>query len=297
MQKPSFISRYAPCMAAPTRAKRRLGAFLLELRTRAGKSTVAVAKYLKTADSTVSRYESGQVLPVWSTVLNLVNFYEGSAAEITTASQLWEEARDEAPPVRLPAGTPKSFRRLVNAEREAKSVRTIAPIVWPGLLQDESYAQALFAAGHRFHDPDTRVDGAINVRLNRQLRLQDPDFEYHAILDEGVVRRLVGGAKVSRKQLLHVLTTMELPNVTVQVVAFQAGAYGLSAGGCVIVDYPGDDDPPGVYLEYPAGGAWVENAKDVSRFTTMFTDATKAALSPSDTAGLLHQQLRALEIT
>jgi hypothetical protein len=260
-------------------------------------STVEVATHLKTSDSTVSRYESGQVLAVWSTVLNLVNLYCGTEEEIGNVSRLWEDAKDEAPPVRMPAGTPKSFRRLVNAEREARSVRTIAPIVWPGLLQSEVYAQELFAAGHRFHDPDTRVDGAITVRLNRQLRLQDPAFEYHAILDEGVVRRLVGGVKVSRKQLLHVLTVMELPNVTVQVVPFDAGAYGLSAGGCVIVDYPGDDDPPGVYLEYPAGGAWVENAKDVSRFTTMFDDATKAALNSSDTAELLHQRLRALETT
>jgi transcriptional regulator with XRE-family HTH domain len=285
-------------MTAPTRAKRRLGALLLELRGRTGKSTVEVAEHLKTANSSVSRYESGLVLPVWSTVLNLVNLYGGSAAEITTASQLWEDAKDEAPPVRLPAGTPKSFRRLVNAEREAKSVRTLAPIVMPGLLQGEPYAQALFAAGHRFHDPDSRVDGAINVRLARQQRLEEKDpipLAFHAVLDEGVIRRQVGGPAVMRKQLLHVLMLIERPNVTVQVVPFEVGAYGLSAGGCVIVDYPGDDDPPGVYLEYPAGGAWVENVDDVQRFTTMFDDAVLTALTPADTVELIHQQIRALE--
>lgn len=284
-------------MAAPTRAKRRLGAFLLDLRTAARKTTLDVALHLKTSDSTVSRYESGHVLPVWSTVLNLINLYGGSAEDLTQASRLWEDARDEAPPVRMPASTPKSFRRLVNAEREATAIHAYGPIVWPALLQRPPYASALIEAGLSFHGhADRGASDAVNVRMNRQKLLERADLEYHVIVDEAVIRRVVGGPEIAHQQIEHVMNLMERPNVTVGVVPFSAGAYGLSNGPYVIVDHPGAtaDEPGSVYLEYPAGGAWVENGVDVKRFTTMFQE-TSAALDPSTTVDLLHSQLRALE--
>jgi transcriptional regulator with XRE-family HTH domain len=283
-------------MAATTRAKKRLGAFLTELRSRTGRALIDPATELKTSESTLSRYESGQVLPVWSTVLALANSYGASAGELARATRLWEDAKDEPKPVRLPASTPKSFRRLVNAEREAESIRTIQLSVIHGLLQTERYTQALFAAGHRFHDLESQVDGAIAVRSARKQRLDEPDpLHLHAILDEAAISRQVGGSAIMLEQLEHLLTMGKRSTITVQVMPFAAGAYGLSAGACAIVDYPEADDTPGVYLEYPAGGAWVENAEDVQRFTTMFSDAVLAALTPADTADLIQQQIRALK--
>jgi hypothetical protein len=86
----------------------------------------------------------------------------------------------------------------------------------------------------------------------------------------------------------------ERPNITVQVIPFQAGGYGAMAGSCVIVDYLEPDDPPGVYLEYPAGGNWVNNPEDVTRFTTMFDEVTRLAHTPADTVTLIHQQRQSL---
>jgi hypothetical protein len=261
-------------------------------------TTVEVALQLKTADSTVSRYESGQVLPVWATVLSLITLYGGSADDITTATQFWESAKDEAPPVRMPAGTPKSFRRLVNAEREASVIRAFGPIVWPGVLQLSTYATALVEAGRGFSGAPDRKNGAVNVRMTRQQLLERSDLLYNAVVDEAVIRRVVGGPEVARQQIEHVLNLMERPNVKVRVVPFGTGAYGLSNGPYVIVDHPGatPDEPGSVYLEYPAGGVWVENGEDVRRFTTMFSEVS-AALDLSSTVELLHSQLRALEGT
>lgn len=282
-------------MATVTRAKRRLGAFLLELRGQASRTTIDAAAELKTSDSTVSRYESGHVLPVWSTVLTLLRYYDAGDAEHKRATQLWEDAKDEAPPVRLPAGTPKSFRRLVSAEREAETERTIERSVIPGLLQTAEYARALVGAGHRFNDPDAPVDRVVGPRLTRQERLVDPaPLEFHAVIDEATIRRVVGSPDTMRDQLDHLLTLAERPNVTIQIMPFLAGAYGTTSGACIIIGYAEPDDLPNVYLEYPAGGAWVENEADVQRFTTMFEDAVQAALPPGDTADLIREQIRAL---
>lgn len=282
-------------MATVTRAKRRLGTFLLSMREANGKTLTAAATELKTAESTVSRYESGHVLPVWPTVLALLNLFEADAEQRTEATRLWETARNDPPPVRLPTGTLKSFRRMVSAEREAEVECTVELSVVPGLLQTEGYMRALLGSAHRFVDPAGRVDRVVPTRAARQELLTDSDpLTFHAVIDEAAIRRVVGGRAVMREQLEHLLQAGEKANVTVQVAPFGVGAYGPMAGACIILTY--GDGTSGVYLEYPAGGAWVENEDDVGRFNAMFEDAVQAALNPTDTADLIRQQLRALEL-
>jgi hypothetical protein len=243
----------------------------------------------------VSRYESGHVLPVWSTVLALAHFYGVTKEELAHAAQLWERARDEPKPVRLPAGADKAFRRLVNAEREADGLRVLATEVVPGLLQVRPYIDALFEAARHFHSPALNVETAAAVRLGRQDRLTGPEpMALHVVLDESAVRREVGGPAVLREQLAHLLAMGELPHVTIQVVPFSAGAYALSSGRFVLVDYSGENEPSNVYVEYPAGGAWLEDGKTVRGLAALFEDAAKTALSPGDSAHLIQRRIEVL---
>jgi transcriptional regulator with XRE-family HTH domain len=282
-------------MATPTRAKKRLGSFLAQLRASAKISALTAAKELKTTDATVSRYESGHVLPVWATVRTLMVFYKASVEDENRGAELWEQAREEPTPVRLPAGTPKGFRRLVNAEREAKTERELAPCTIPGLLQTEPYARALVAAAHRFRDPASRLDSVVTTRFARQELLEGPDaLALHAVIDEAAISRKIGDAPVMREQLAHLLAVGEQPNITIQVLEFDVGAYGTMSGSCIIIGYPEPEETPGVYLEYPAGGAWVDDEEDVSRFTTMFDDVSAQALSPAETSQLIRRRMRAL---
>ena len=282
-------------MATPTRLKKRLGTFLREVRQGAGKSMDQAADHLRVERPTVSRYESGEALPVWSTVHMLLSFYGASDEVLAQAARLHEEAKDEPRSVRLPAGAPKAFRKLVNAERDAVRERELAPYVVPGLLQTRRYAQALVHAAHVFYKPDMRPDGVVTARMNRQKPLEGSDpMELHVLLDEAVIRREIGGSEVLREQLKHLLAVAERSTITLQVIPYAAGAYGTMNGSFIIVDYPEADTVPGVYLEYPAGGEWVDNAEDVQRFITAFDQATARALSPADTTHLIQQQLEAL---
>ena len=283
-------------MATPTRAKRRFGAFLRDLRNKAGLTAEQVTLKLKAKGPTTSRYESGEVKPPWGTVLFLLDCYDATPEQKLEAERLWEEANEEPPSVRLPSGAHRAFRKLVNAEREATRERVIAPLVLPSLLQTEPYVRALLDAGFRLRDPKTRPDSVIDVRRKRQARLtdaSDPLF-LHALIDEVILHRTVGSHAVLRQQLAHLLVVAELPNVTLQVVPFDAGAYGTMNGSCVIVDYPEPDATSGIYLEYPAGGAWVDDQDDVQRFTTMFDDVARLALKPADTTNLIHERMKTL---
>jgi DNA-binding XRE family transcriptional regulator len=283
-------------VAAPTRAKRRLGKFLADLRERDEVFPQDAARELKASKSTLLRYESGDVMPVWSTVQSLLRLYNASDDEHRQAEELWQDAHDEPSPVRVPAGTPTNFRKLVARERDAETIRAIEPLLVPGLLQTEHYARALMTAGRRLFDVPSRADSAVSSRLTRQKRLEGGDpLRLHAVLDQGVITREIGGADVLRDQLAHLLEVGARSNITLQVVPFAAGAYGPMAGACTIVGYPDPGEPPNVYLEYPAGGAWVENVDDVQKFVAVFDDATELALSPDDTADLIRQRKEALE--
>ncbi len=283
-------------MITPTRAKFRLGKYLAELRNRAGFSRVAAAEYIKTNESSVGRYEAGHVLPTWGTVLTLLHYYDALPREISNASDLWDAARDEPPSIRLPHGTPKAFRRLMNAEREAPTQRHIETSIIPGLLQTEGYARALMDAGRAIQRPDLNVETVISTRLARQQRLVEEDpLILHILLDEAAIVREVGGPEVMGEQLAALLVGAERENITLQVVPFGAGAYGSMSGSSVIVDYPQEDETPGVYLEYPAGGAWVDNEDDVQRITGTFDEVATLALSPAETTDLIRQRIKALE--
>lgn len=282
------------CVAIPTRLKKRLGAFLREVRQRAGVSAEAAADHLKAKRPTLTRYETGEVLPVWSTVHMLLTFYGATAEDLTEAARLFEDAKEEPRSVRLTAGASKAFRKLVNAEREAVRERQLAPFVVPGLLQTKQYAEALFEAGRALHDPEMRPASAVATRMERQIPLDGPDpMLLHALIDEAALHRQIGGPDVLREQLEHLLAVAERPNITLQVIPYTAGGYSTMNGSFTIVDYPEPDATPGVYLGYPAGGAWVDDEDDVQRFTTTFDQATALALSPADTTDLIHQELRA----
>jgi transcriptional regulator with XRE-family HTH domain len=294
-------------MAAPTRAKRRLGAHLDALRVAGGHDLADAARELRTTGSTVSRYESGEVLPLWSAVRILLDLYNASDADRATAEELWENAKEDVPAVRLPTGTSKAFRKLVHAESEAHLIQTITTVM-PGLLQGEDFSLAIHASSRRFLNPDTKLERYVATRKQRQRRLEgDEPLQLHALIDEAALRRRVGGADTMRRQFDHLLDRMTWDNITVQVIPEDVGAYGPMSGGSItIVHYYDPDDPlmshradatdaPAVYLEQVGTGSWVHNSDDVRRFTTNFTDVATVALSPEETAERIRQEIRVLQ--
>lgn len=282
-------------MGAPTRPKRRLGKYLMDLRERAGRILLDAAGTLRTAESSVQRYESGEIMPTWPTVSTLLSYYGADDDQRAEASRLWEAAREAAPSVRLPKGTSKAFRTYVGAESEGTLVRTIEVMI-PGLLQTELYQCAVHAAGLRFHEPNVSIDRYVATRVNRQRRLKGPNrLTLHSLVDVAGIRRLVGGRAAMRAQLEHLLEAMSWDNVTLQLIPDSVGAYGCMPGGVHIVSGPDADDGPGLYLEHPAGGIWVDNEADVGSFTATFEDVTAIALSTEESAEMIRQQIRKLD--
>lgn len=282
---------------ATTQRRVQLGEWLTRQRLRAGKSLDEVAEKLAVARPSVSRYESGSSRPSRLAMQVLTEYFNLSPEVAAEGIELWEDAGERLTRIRLPGAATKEYRALVRAEGEATSVRTLQPITVPGLLQIAAYAEALMKAGHRFHDPDTRITAYVAARMNRQKRLEGHDpLHLHALLDEAVISRLVGGAETMIGQLEHLVAMSERENVTLQIVPKSAGAYGTMAGSFTVLNFPRPQDVPCVYLQHSAGGEWIDNQGDVGRYEATFGDvATEHAWSQERSADALREQIRTIE--
>lgn len=279
-----------------TRRKFKLGAHLARLRVRAKLEQSEVADRLRKSMATVSKIENGHVQPDFPTMSIMLSLYDADEDDRQIAEDLWEEARQDSKKVEHASGMPPKFRAFLRAEMDAAHERTLQQTVMPGLLQTPAYAKAVDKGWQRFIRSDLDAERAISSRLKRQERLRGEDLlTLHAVVDEAVVRRLIGGRVVMAGQLRRLLEVMELPNVTVQVLPFDTGGYGAMTGAVTILNFPTDEDPDVVYLEYPRGGEWIEDGHDVAKFAGVFEDNTALALPVEESAALIRAQLKALE--
>ena len=61
------------------------------------------------------------------------------------------------------------------------------------------------------------------------------------------MHRLVGNPAATSKQLRHLVSTAELPNVTIQIVPFTAGLHPGMGGAFEVVEFDDTDDENIVY--------------------------------------------------
>src|SRR3954453_8976260 len=89
-------------------------------------------------------------------------------------------------------------------------------------------------------------------------RAEGAPLEVRAVLGEGALRAVVGGAEAMRAQLRHLLDCAALPTVELRVVPFAAGAHPGFAGRFTILRFRDDGDlahvitrAGDIYLEDP----------------------------------------------
>ena len=136
------------------------------------------------------------------------------------------------------------------------------------------------------------LDGAV-VGFVAVLTRDDSPLQFWAILSEGALRQLVGGATVMRAQLAHLIQIgSDQPNVNLQVLPFAAGAHAATSGPFAIMKFPDAPDLGVVYLEGQTGGIYLDTADEVARYTLVFEHLRASALSTAATARLIQEVAR-----
>jgi hypothetical protein len=111
-----------------------------------------------------------------------------------------------------------------------------------------------------------------------------------ALIDEAALRREVGSRDVMRAQLEHLAETSKLPNVTVQVTPFSAGAHKGMRGAFTALRFP-EEPMNTVYLELYGEALYVEAPLEVAGYTETFEGLSQTALSRDDTAELIGKMI------
>jgi hypothetical protein len=159
----------------------------------------------------------------------------------------WSSYRDVAP---------SGLLQLIGYESAASITRNFEPLVVPGLLQTEEYARAVIRATAvgPLAPLAERVEALVEIRMRRQELLDraDPPLLFF-ILDEAAVRRQTGGKAVMRRQVRRLVEVEAMPNVTVEIVPFSAGAHPGLNGPFVVLEFPDPADDDVLYVENARG--------------------------------------------
>ncbi|THA28143.1 XRE family transcriptional regulator [Streptomyces sp. A1277] len=278
----------------PTARQARLGSELRKLRERAGRTAREAAGLISTDQARISHIEAGRSGIGEERIRRLASFYACDDEALIEALCVisrehrgqfwWDEYRGTLAP---------GFLNIAELEHHASHMRCLQSMTLPGLLQTPEYARALFE-GVLPALPEDEVEARVEHRMRRQSVLdRDKPPAFEAIVHEASLRMRVGGRKVARDQLEHLLEATDRPNVTVRVIAFASEQFievtqtVLYAGGVV----PQLDT---VHIDAPFGGVQLDAAADLHRYRMQLDIARQACLTPEESRSFIHHIARDL---
>ncbi|KWW99001.1 putative DNA-binding protein [Carbonactinospora thermoautotrophica] len=274
----------------PTVRRRRLGAELRRLREAAGLTLEEAGEKLERDKSTISRIEKGaSAVRAVDVRLMLEAYGVTDERTLETLMALARSGRKRGWWHTYADLISHAYSDLISLEEDASAVRSFQMGVIPGLLQTEDYARAVIEATQLPYAPD-KIDALVEVRMARQRILtRDNPLEFWAILTEGVIRQRVGGPKVMHAQLRHLEEVSRWPNVTLQVLPYDAGGHPGLMGSFVVLTFPEPASMEVVLAESLTNTLYVEEEAEVRQYTKGFDLLRALALSPAESRALIQQ--------
>lgn len=269
---------------SPTTRGRLLALELRRIREVAQMDQTAAARALGWNKSKLSRIEATQTRPSENDVIALLQLYGVPADRGTSLQQLLKESWKRGWWTAYEGAFTGGFLPL---EDGADSITAWAAHLVPGLLQTQRYAEAVIGGVRQDEDPGI-IHDRVTARMNRRRLLTRPDApRYHAILDEGVLHRQVGGTDVMREQLAYLLEQADRPNIVIQIVPFTAGVHAGVEGPVVLFSFALDADLNVAYAEGLGGDVYLESATELRRIKVATESIGDAALSAQDSRELM----------
>ncbi|HET6484168.1 MAG TPA: helix-turn-helix transcriptional regulator [Actinoplanes sp.] len=271
--------------------RRQVGRLLRQLREQAGISLMAAAEELEFSRARMYRIEKGEVPVRKHDVIAMCNVYHATTRMTEVLIGLAHESKAKGWWHAYGDVVPGWFELYVGMEQAAYRLRSFAPSVVPGLLQNEEYAEWIFRKWIGAND--AAVDNAVAMRLERQslltrTRPEAPLLE--VLIDEGVLRRAIPDRPGMRNQLVHLANSR--PNVSVRVLPFAVGPHkAASSGQFTILEFPAvgtaSPEPTTIYCESLTGALYLDKLSEVTTYESIWDELASAALSRADSDDLI----------
>ncbi|MFJ5263596.1 helix-turn-helix domain-containing protein [Streptomyces sp. NPDC088387] len=276
-----------------TTRRRQLGATMRKLRARRGLTLEEAGQLVGVSKATVSRYET-QAGPVkWIVVDALCREYGATDAERQAVVRLAKDARQQGWWSSFADSIPESMNLMLTLEDEAVRESHFSCVYVPGLLQTRAYSTAVQRANEVPLEA-AEIERLVDIRMRRQELLNRPKPPHlWAILDESVVRRVVGSPHVMREQLDRLLEANESLHITLQILPFAKGAHSAALGTFVII---GGVEPmlDVVYVDFLTGSLFLEKEKELDRYRLAFEYLRAQALDMEASSAMIHRARKEL---
>lgn len=245
------------------------GSMLRFYRTAAGLSQEQLGALIHFSPDQVSKVENGQRSPT----REFISACDG-LAQLGTGGALGE-LRDRLDGYFRQRAFPGWFATWAEYEARASALRWYESLVVPGMLQTADYARAVLRT--RAGSSDEQIEEMVAARLERQdvLDRDDPPTLW-VVVDEGVVRRPVGGPAVMGDQLGHLTAMAERPNIVIQVIPAGAGAHEGLRGPFMIADFA--DAPSVAWQDAAVFGQLIDDANGIASLMAMWDTLKSEAL-------------------
>ncbi|MBF9130050.1 helix-turn-helix domain-containing protein [Plantactinospora sp. S1510] len=238
-----------------------LGQQLREMRETAKLTLKEVGDFVKRNPSTVSRIESGMLparVPEVLAYLDICGVDDRKRRDDlkTMSEDAWQKGWWDG----FSSDVAASLIDWIWLESRAAEIYSFQVGVLPGLLQTRDYAEALIRAAH-VDVGEEQIARFVELRMTRQQRLDGDDpVRLCAIIEEGALRRLVGGPEVMLAQLAHLREVARHRHVEILVLPADAGAHA-SPNGAFDVFRMRPPYPFAGCISTPAGTLVVEGDK------------------------------------
>jgi hypothetical protein len=277
----------------PTVPRMMLGSQLHRLREAAGVTPDRAGYEIRASRSKISRMENGHVSFKERDVADLLSLY-GITDERVLAGMLSLARQANAPGWWSKYGDVLAdwFEAYLGLEAAASVIRTFELQFVHGLFQTEDYARAVTRLGYRAA-PAEEIERRVSLRLKRQDLLTRPASpQVWSIIDEGALRRPVGGRSVMRAQLNRLIEVAGLRQVTVQVVPFGRGGHAGAGGSFAVLRFGEADLPDVVYIEHLTSALYLDKRDDVDHYLEVMNQLSTEALTPAETKRFLAEIIR-----
>jgi hypothetical protein len=182
---------------------------------------------------------------------------------------------------------PAMFRDMARLEARATALSLYAVYAVPGLLQTEGYARAVFHMQRPLLEDDV-IEQRLEARMVRQeIFLRRPAPLMSFVIEEAVLRRPIGGAKVMREALEHILAAGQSRNVEVQVMPIEREDNAALSGPFSLIDT--DKGQRIAYAEVQDHSRIYTDTAYVRTLEARYGILRSQALTPSESAAFIKQ--------
>jgi transcriptional regulator with XRE-family HTH domain len=277
----------------PTVPRLLVGIQLHRLRDAAGITPEQAAYEIRASRSKISRMENGLVRFKERDVTDLLTLY-GISDEQTRSSLVTLTRQANARGWWSKYGDIMAdwFEAYLGLETAASVIRTFELQFVHGLFQTEDYARAVTMLGHT-SAPADEIERRVSLRLKRQDVLTGPEPpQVWSVIDEGALRRPVGGPAVMRAQLDHLIEVAGLRHVTIQVVPFSRGGHAAAGGSFTVLRFSEPEVPDVVYIEQLTSALYLDKHVDVDHYMEVMNNLSTEALTPASSARFVAEMIR-----